>query len=398
MRSSLPIVCIGLLLCGCRAPAVEDEVPTPESGLSSEIDHLRALGYVDYAPDEGGIGPSGVTVHDRERSRPGYNLYPIRALGRAELVDADGQRVHAWSMPGEKAWRRCTLLDNGDVLVIGGIAPNTYVLRLGRDGEEIWRVPLAAHHDVGVAPDGRIVALTKTARAIPAVHPTVPVRDDAVTLFDPRDPTPESLSLYDVLAASPEVFTFQDVAETDGSIDLIHANSVRFLTDVELSRKSPIYRVGNLVLCMRQQDTVALVDPETGRAVWAWGQGILEAPHDATVLDDGHVLVFDNGSRRGWSRVLEVDPLTDTIVWEYRADPTDAFFTHARGSAQRLANGNTLISESNRGRGFEVTPDGEVVWEYYQPHLDRMGRRAVTIRFYRYDTAAVEAWLREGAS
>jgi hypothetical protein len=34
---------------------------------------------------------------------------------------------------------------------------------------------------------------------------------------------------------------------------------------------------------------------------------------------------------------------------------------------QRLANGNTLIAESNAGRGFEVTPHSEVVWEYLAP-------------------------------
>lgn len=394
MRISYPIACIGLVLCSCRAPSPAVTEPATDVGLASELEHLHALGYVDYAPDEVGLGRSGVTIHDRQRSQPGYNIYPIRALGRAELVDADGQRVHAWSLPGEKAWRRCSLLENGDLLVIGGIAPDTHVLRLGLDGEEIWRVPLPAHHDVGVAPDGRIVTLTKSARILPAVHPTVPIRDDSVTLFDPQDGAPESLSLYEVLAASADVFTFQDVAEPDASIDLIHANSVRFLTDDDLAREAPIYRNGNLVVCMRAQDTVAIVDPDVGRAVWAWGQGVLEAPHDATVLEDGHVLVFDNGSRRGWSRVIEVDPLTNRIVWEYHSDPSTEFFTHARGSAQRLPNGNTLISESNRGRGFEVTPDGEVVWEYYQPHLDRMGRRAVIIRFYRYDSAAIESWLR----
>jgi hypothetical protein len=33
-------------------------------------------------------------------------------------------------------------------------------------------------------------------------------------------------------------------------------------------------------------------------------------------------------------------------------------------NAQRLPNGNTLINEASFGRFFEVTRDGEIVWEY----------------------------------
>jgi len=33
-------------------------------------------------------------------------------------------------------------------------------------------------------------------------------------------------------------------------------------------------------------------------------------------------------------------------------------------STQRLVNGNTFICESNTGRVFEVTKEGEIVWEY----------------------------------
>ena len=44
------------------------------------------------------------------------------------------------------------------------------------------------------------------------------------------------------------------------------------------------------------------------------------------------------------------------------------FYSHFKGAAQRLPNGNTLITESTRGRAVEVTPAGEIVWEFYNPH------------------------------
>ena len=91
--------------------------------------------------------------------------------------------------------------------------------------------------------------------------------------------------------------------------------------------------------------------------------------HHPTYLDNGHVLL-DNGShRRGlsYSRVIEVDPPTSEVVWQYRGLPMVSFFTHFTGGAQRLSNGNTLITEGLTGRLFEVTPGNEIVWELRQP-------------------------------
>ena len=387
MRLHCALLCM-LGVVGCRSQPPAEAAPE----LGDEVQHLIALGYVDYAP-QAQLGASGLIVHDEARSHPGYNLYPIRALGRAELVDERGELVHAWTRDGERAWRRAALLEGGDLLVVGGVAPDTYVLRLDRDSNEVWRVPVRAHHDVGLAPDGRVVTLTKDARLLPGVHPTLPVRDDSITLIDPAGPTFESVSLVDAIAASGDVLRLQEVAAAEGQVDVVHANSVRFVERPPRAGDDPLYDPGNLVVCMRQQDTVGILDWDERRFLWAWGQGVLEAPHDATVLDDGHVLVFDNGVRRGWSRVVEVDPATNEIVWEYRAAEPADFFTHARGSAQRLPNGNTLIAESNSGRGFEVTPDGAIVWDFYQPHLDLTGRRATIIRFYRYEPSLVEPFL-----
>jgi hypothetical protein len=72
------------------------------------------------------------------------------------------------------------------------------------------------------------------------------------------------------------------------------------------------------------------------------------------------------------SKVIEFDPFTQEIVWGYYGDQVNGFYSYSAGSCQRLANGNTLITESNAGRAFEVTPENEIVWEYYNP--DRVGK------------------------
>ena len=110
---------------------------------------------------------------------------------------------------------------------------------------------------------------------------------------------------------------------------------------------------------------------------------------------EGNLLVFDNGgeggygnpnpsaptgnnnAHRDYSRVLEFDPITLEIIWQYTPLEagnllfTDAskFYSSYISSAQRLPNGNTLITEGSDGHLIEVTPEHEIVWEYVNPYL-----------------------------
>jgi len=90
------------------------------------------------------------------------------------------------------------------------------------------------------------------------------------------------------------------------------------------------------------------------------------------MLDNGNILLFDNGAHRegfapNYSRAVEVNPSTNKIVWEYKSDPPSDFYSAIMGGCQRLPNGNTLICEALMGRVFEVTYEGEMVWEYILP-------------------------------
>lgn len=91
---------------------------------------------------------------------------------------------------------------------------------------------------------------------------------------------------------------------------------------------------------------------------------MLDGPHAPTVLANGNILAFDNGRERGYSRVLEIDPRTRKIVWEYSGYDHFLPFSLSGSSAQRLANGNTLIVTRAAGIIIEVSPDKRVVWGY----------------------------------
>lgn len=74
--------------------------------------------------------------------------------------------------------------------------------------------------------------------------------------------------------------------------------------------------------------------------------------HDPKIIANGNLLLFDNVGLRNKSRVLEIDPTTDETLWSYSGTQEDPFLTRACGAAQRLPNGNTLITETNSGRAF----------------------------------------------
>ena len=383
-----------------RAPdaAVTEDDEDAASHLSSpipqdEVDRLRSLPYLDFARDDANPSNSGVTLFDEARSQPGYNLYTIRRERAAEIVNAAGEPVHRWQYGDRGNWARSVLLESGDLLVVGA-DPQRFLMLLAWNGDVVWRRELASHHDVSLTPDGNLVLLALTRRDIRDIYPDHVVRDDLVVMLSAGGETLATKSLFDIVSTRPDLFELARIAPSNaGHIDLFHSNSVRWMNLPHLAGSDPLYGPNNVVVSIRHQDRVIIFDWQTSELLWAWGEGELSGPHDASILENGNLLIFDNGLARGWSRVIELDPRSKAIVWEYRAADLESFYTASRGGSQRLANGNTLITESGAGRAFEVTPDGDVVWEYWVPSDSNRRRRSTIIRLYRYDTALVERLL-----
>ena len=83
-------------------------------------------------------------------------------------------------------------------------------------------------------------------------------------------------------------------------------------------------------------------------------------------------------------------PVDLKIVWEFTEDE---FFSLTRGYVQRLANGNTLIIETDDGRALEITPDKELVWEYWHPEFTNETQRMVINRMTRYPKEFIDALI-----
>lgn len=381
----------------------EDQIP-PETSEPKDIDILRSLPYlgsIDIKSDE----ESGVTLYDQNNSCPGYNLYTIRQLSTAELIDMDGNVINSWSFPSGNIWVNVELLSNGDLLVVGGqqVSGNEkdnpyndnikdrYLLRFDWKGNLLWKKTLPAHHDVELSADGKLFVLCKEYKIIPEIHPEYVVRDTMFARLDKDGRFIESKSLYDAVKDSESIFPLQKVKANRGFVDLFHTNSFEKMYHEHLFEKHPLYEPDNVLISVRHQDRIAIINWPENKIVWAWGQNIISGPHDATLLENGHILLFDNGLGRKYSRIVELDPITKQIVWQYQAEnPTD-FYTYSRGSAQRLPNGNTLVAESDKGKAFEITPEGKKVWEFLCPHVTKKdGKRAIIIRMKKYTVQLID--------
>jgi hypothetical protein len=110
------------------------------------------------------------------------------------------------------------------------------------------------------------------------------------------------------------------------------------------------------------------------------------------MLENGNILIFDNGVERESSRVIELNPISLEIEWEYGTHAGEQFYSYSKGSAQRLPNGNTLICDSDNGRALEVTREGETVWEWYGPLTKKM-RRVQIYRMERIPPETVQPLL-----
>jgi len=341
----------------------------------------------------------GVTVYEETRAWDGYNLYCSSHSPSAYLMTMQGEVIHTWHLPFEAVWpkqeilpeneghdgfwRRVHMWENGDLLAVySGLG----LIKLDRDSRLIWSHLGGEHHDFEVAQDGTIYSLARRRGRYPGIKH--PILEDFIHVLDPQGKLIKTSSLIsclknskfdhllDGLAGSIEKgqdgiaeWVWKNIrnAVTPGlPLYIFHANTIEYLSGAHVKR-SPVFAEGNLLLALRNLNTIVAVDLEKEKAVWAmWDRW--HYPHQPTLLNSGNILIFDNLHTWEGSAVLEFDPLSGKEVWGFRGTADDPFFSPTQGSNQRLPNGNTLITDSNNGRAFEVTREGKIVWEFIHPH------------------------------
>ena len=219
----------------------------------------------------------------------------------------------------------------------------------------------------------------------------------------------------------------QHFTQTGEMSDWMHINSMSALGPNKwYDAGDERFHPDNIIWDARESNIIAIISKKTGKTVWQIGPdftltkelraiGQIIGQHHCHMIPKGlpgagNILIFDNGGWAGYglpdrmskdgtkvdirdhSRVLELNPATLEVEWSFIASDAKGgmmplvvnseFYSQLVSSAQRLPNGNTLITEGCFSRLFEVTPEKEIVWEYRAP-FDEVGIPMI-YRAYRY--------------
>ena len=400
-RQSVFIILLGntLSLVSCskcdRAEQTKKELSSKKESIQNaeippeRVQQLMNLGYFDRAPTH---NPEDRAVTKRNpKAFDGINLYSSRHRAEALLIDNTGKVLHKWRASRQKpSWVHTEILPNGDLLAISKLHS---LSKFDWNSKLLWRQSLAAHHDLDIGSDGTIFLLTSSIREIEYEDVPIPILTNAITqltstgrfikktlLFPAMVSLIPKRRLKRIKKAFAQGYRRRDLFQESTSTDVFHTNSVQIIYK-DVPNIAPR---GSILLSVRELNRIVIVDHSMTRLLWSWGAGELEEQHHATLLDNGNIMVFDNGIRRKQSRVIELNPTTKKIEWSF-TKPN--FYTRLRGAAQKLPNNNVLITESDKGHAFEITPAGKVVWEFWNPDVidEEPPTRAIIYRMTRYE-------------
>jgi len=396
-RRSFAGICMGTAVAGSAGLKSLDQV-----GKSELVSCSTPIATVDQNPIR--RRGTGLRALDMKRASPGFTMFAPAGEQVVYLIDLHGTVVHTWKMPYPPGLygyltEKGTLFYNGKIPnenflgnspFKGGVA-----LEADWSGKIVWEVRQRDHHHDGrLLKNGNVLLLCATelpdevAKRVSGGRPGTEVKgkiwaDYLVELTKDGRKVWEWRA-WEHLDPARDVIT----AIQDNRSEWTHGNAIIELSD------------GDLLVSFRNISTIIRIHRQTGDIVWKLGAPPLAGQHAPTPLTNGNILIFDNGPHRldhtfPFSRVIEVNPTTNEIVWKYQEASLYNFYSPRISNAQRLPNGNTLINEGFFGRFFEVTSAGEVVWEYVNPYFGPMNEapEAQTnnvFRVYRYTEEEID--------
>jgi hypothetical protein len=408
------------------------------------------------------IYPTGTTLYDPARA---YNSYVSFSSGdgNTHLIDLDGNEVHRWGhagLPGDLIDPALVGGQRGHVLLQladgddkrGGIFNNKSVGELDWNGKVLWSWSgegeggyARQNHDWARLRNGNTLLLVAVPRVVPGLG-AKELGDQGLVEVDPKGRVVWRWLAGDHL----KEFGFSE----EGLVYLrkrVNRNPVEPWGYLEINDAQvlgpnhwwdagdPRFNPNNIILDARKANFVAIIERSSGRVVWRLGPYFsgsefnqdrrlynktlprpvdqISGQHDAHLIPKGlpgagNLLLFDDQGGAGFppaalgiyagSRILEINPSTKQIVWQYTGEdsgePVWSFFSSFVSSAQRLPNGNTLIDEGMDGRLFQITPSGDIVWEYLNPYPGRStvnGKAFLSSLIYRAQ-AVPYAWAPDG--
>lgn len=364
---------------------------------------LILLGVAAARPAAQTIYQKGTTLWDPLQATIGLTFISAPD-GTARLIGMSGDVINTWTAgPNDPLGIKMPILGSpGHILALRqpvfvpdyGRPRGTVIAEYDYHSQKVWEyapganigtLPFAGfHHDMQRLPNGDTLALASVRLEGSAISPKALI-DDCILEISPGGTIVWEWHTFQHF----EEFGFSDTARqliSQKGGDWAHANSVTVIPDNTLgdARFTP----GNLMVSYRNLNTVIVIDKSSGQVAWRMGpdNNLTIGQHYVHMIAPGlegasRIMAFDNGGPGGYpevarpfTRVVEIDPLTMTIPKMYTASSSGlqnwSFFSPYISNAQRLPRGNTLIIEGTKGRIFEVTSTGKLVWEYMSPFAE----------------------------
>ncbi len=337
---------------------------------------------------------SGAKIYKRNKVMPGVTLitsYWAETGWRTgiRLINIEGKVLHHWDVNISEIWPESPHEDyvkntkntNGNYIHGAHMYPNGDVVfsveylglvRMNFAGDVIWKLPYRTHHSIFQDEEGYLwVSGAKWVESgsdrikhFPGLK--VPYTEETLLKVSPEGEIHGEISLLESLYKSDYQHLLRGYRQTKG--DLLHLNDIEMLGS-DLADQFPMFDSGDLVVSLRNVSLVAVLN-QAGSIKWL-APGIFTRQHDPDFEEDGWISVFDNRELYlGGSKITKINPASGEIKTIYPTDHKQEFFTATAGKHQLLGNGNRLITEARAGRVFEVTPEGETVWEWIHQPFD----------------------------
>lgn len=315
----------------------------------------------------------GLKTYNRDRATPGFTLFSPMRGDRAYLLDIEGRPAHEWKLDGLGGMNRCQLTDDGNLFVTQGTVEGP-PLMAGKggllreydwDGKILWEhYDENHHHDARRLANGNTLYIAwyplddataqRVQGGVPGSEKDGKIYGDVVKEIDPSGNVVWEWRVEDLDIENHPICGSCERAEFG------HANTC-----------SPLDN-GDVMLSFRVLNLICIVDRKTKQITWDMRDPSLGHQHDSHMLENGNILVFANGYHGHaddmFSHIFEINPRTKEIEWRFDGKPPQSFYSPNISGVQRLWSGNTLICEGGKGCLFEVTPEGEIVWEYLSPY------------------------------
>ncbi|MEQ8470145.1 MAG: arylsulfotransferase family protein [Marinoscillum sp.] len=381
----------------------------------NQVSCEKPLGFVRNVDDEddthGITREDQIIIYNPYKAYDGYVLLNELGSSKLRLVTKDGTTVSAWELGDNNLLGNdAELLQNGSLVSVHKLEPAPLSqggyggsIQIRNENKQItWQYDMSStsglqHHDLEVLPNGNVLVMAwevKTPQELISVGYT----GEVTTL--------NSEAIYEIDTGTQEIawewhawdHLVQDEDETKSTFGYLFQNpekiNVNYVTD------SPEFMHCNgidhdaardiIYISVRKYSEVWVIDHQTTslEAIGSKGDLLYRFGNPATykgtgdrlftyqhhpnliegsVPGKGNMLVFSNNPDEGKSNVIELDipdnfdfNVPPKVVWSY---DDDELFSPILSGAERLPNGNTLISSGTQFTATEVTPDKEVVWK-----------------------------------